>query len=309
LRKQPILHTAIILGVLLAALSLLFLPIWPWKGLLSDETLNLGHLPLFGLVAYLLLLLMRRKHGPGKGAFIGSLLGGLFLAAASEFAQTYTRRNADLRDFFHDVLGLVLVLGGVYVYRRRRLALTALYAVFALTSLGLALSPVTRLVLAAPKLVQAFPSLGSFEASWELAYWRAVGRSRVVRSQQVSSEGKWSLRVLCRPSPYPGTQITGFPKDWSSYRALRFDVYVPGSDTLKLYLRIDDRAVSGSRRHSLTRSYMLRPGWNKETLPMDDLAQAFGRAPGNVGRGIFFLADPKRSATFHLDNVALQWCP
>ena len=296
--------------MLLALLSLLFLHIRAPESLLGKEMLDFSHLPLFGLISYLLLLVVERKaKGPSRRsnkAFIRALLGTIILAGASELAQIYAQRKGDLNDFLYDMLGLLLVLGGMYVVQRRQPVLVGLYAVFALVSLSCTLYPIAQLGLAAPKYARAFPCLGSFEASWELIYWQPNYSSQIARCQEVSSEGVWSLKVVCSPCLYPGTQVSGFPKDWSAYKALRFKIYNPAADTLNLCLRIDSRAKTEPRAHRFSRSYAVYPGWNKKAVHIDDLAHAIGRAPHSIRLCIFFLYEPKQTTTFYLDNVMLS---
>lgn len=294
------------IGVVLAALlSMLFLRIHQPATSLGRQMLDLGHLPLFAVVGCLLLVATGWTRTRSAKALAGALAVGICLAGIGELGQTYVHRNANLRDFVHNLLGLALVFGGALALRRRRPVLAAIYVVLALAGVGLAVRPAARLVLGAPRLAGTFPRLGSFEERWELAFWHPTDRSQVGRSREVCSEGGWSLRVVCPPGPYPGVRVSDFPEDWAAYGSLRFDAYVPGTQPVKLYVRVDDQARSRPRS-SLTRTFVLAPGWNREAVGVDDLAQAVGRPPRHVRRCLFFLASPRQETTLYLDNVRLS---
>jgi hypothetical protein len=291
--------------LILALLSLLFFRIPRPGSLLRDEILNLGHFPLFGLVAYLLLAAQTGRRSRSKDLLL-SFVGTVALAAVAELGQGLVGRNVELKDFLHGVLGVAVLLGGVYAYRQRRPLLVGVHAAFAVASLTLVLVPVARLVLAAPKFARAFPHLASFEASWELAHWQPMSCAKLARSQTVSTQGGWSLEVACPPCSYPGAGLSDFPKDWSAYRALQFDTYVSDADTLRLYVRIDSQARGEARPHRFTRSFCLHPGWNQVIVPLDELARARGAPPRNVRLCLFFLRRPQQARTFSLDNIVLS---
>lgn len=290
--------------LILALLSPLFFRIPRPRSLLGDGILNLGHSPLFALVAYVLLAAQKTSRSKNRGLLL-SFVGATGLAGIAELCQSLVGRNAELKDFVHGLQGIAVLLGGVYAYRQRRPLLVGAYLAFALVSLTLILQPVARLAIAAPKFTQAFPRLGSFEASWELTHWQPTHCARLARSQAVSTQGGWSLEVVCPPCSYPGASLSDFPRDWSPYRTLRFDAYVSAQDTLKLYVRIDSQAIGEADAYRFVRSYRLHPGWNQAVVPTDELAGAKGTPPRHVRSCLFFLNRPEQSKTFFLDNVVL----
>jgi hypothetical protein len=223
---------------------------------------NWGHLPLFGVLA-LLLLAVGRSLVPALrrspiGAHVFAFASAALLGASTELLQGLVGRDASGRDWINDVAGAALFLGFAASFEsrgatrslthgQRRVWRAALVAVFLATAW-----PVFGWVLAYAQRDRAFPQLLEFESAWER-------RFLVLQSAELDSVPPppgWPLappwarvaRLSFSPDASHAAEFTGYSgffvdeihPDWRGYRDLVFLAFVPSREPVRLSLRIED---------------------------------------------------------------------
>jgi VanZ family protein len=229
-------RAAITVGCAILALLLVPLP--------RDRTLqaigDLGHAPIFGLLALALYRQLRRRSGAPEWAAVGAAFA-LALGAGGliELVQAAVGRRASLRDAAADAFGAAAALAWMFGVRAASARRRRLLAAASLGALGLAsLEPVLNLVDTAAQRLE-MPRLASFEQPLELSRWTFYG-SQASRTAGYHTHGTRGLRLDLRPGDFPGATLVWPPPDWTAWQSLRVDVDLDTGDPIPLTVRVED---------------------------------------------------------------------
>ncbi|MDT8421555.1 MAG: hypothetical protein RQ754_14095 [Desulfuromonadales bacterium] len=226
---------------------------------------------------------------------IGLTLGG---GLVIELAQTMVGRYLSLVDMFNNLLGSLLALLFFCPQRRvlpplRRHLLQGVILLLLLPS-GL---PLGRVLLDEYAARRALPVLADFESPGELARWSGADMSL---SEDIASHGRFALKAMLTTDRYSGVGFKYFPRDWSGYRGLSFDLYNPSAEPLRVTCRIHDRlhpASGNAYSDRFNRSYLLPPGgWTTIDIDLEQVAGAPQTRPLDLGQiaglGLFVTQQP-----------------
>ena len=208
---------------------------------LAHKAIRSLHGPGFGVVALLIVMLLRRDGRPIV-AYIKAAAFSMILAVVAEAAQIPGTREPQLSDLLVDALGILGFLGTAAVFDRgirsaigkRRAILLALIGIPALV---LTLIPTLWLSYALVMRSQSLPQILSFDETWEQTYssglddgleiipapagWPA-GSGNIAR---LHSAGRWGLMMHIRPHP-----------DWSDYVAVSFVAATSNEESRRIAL-------------------------------------------------------------------------
>jgi VanZ family protein len=110
----PALWAGSLLSVVLASL-------WPEVGradtAMETQWWNVGHVPAYGALTLLTLVVAGRRFPLSSGRSLGLALGLALLGMLLEVLQPYFGRTADVLDAIHNFFGVLLALGVFYVSR------------------------------------------------------------------------------------------------------------------------------------------------------------------------------------------------
>jgi hypothetical protein len=157
-----------------------------------------------------------------------------------------------------------------------------------------------------------FPVFSDFENPLEVYRW--VGDSEFDIDNSISSHGTSSLKIWLNTSKYSGVALKYFPTDWQGYRALKFNVYNPSSEPLKITCRVHDRQHTRGREPELyddrfNRTYLLNKGWAPITIDLEELADAPKNRRMDIsqiqGVGVFVVQLP-RTRVIYIDYIRLS---
>lgn len=248
------------LGCALALLMLLFvelrLPARRLVGVVEDA----AHGPLFGIIACIVLALLR----DGRGALSWSVSAQYFLATAiclalglaSELVQTLVPRDASFEDFVNDVLGSA---GGLAVYalfdsRVPRTPLRLRLAIVSVAAAAVLLFTVPILWAAAAywHRSQQFPVLVDGGSRLDLFFLAPLGTA-------VGRGPGGTVRIEFRAEPWPGVLLVEPKRNWTRYRSLVVDLENPNGVALPLGLRVHDRAHDQAYSDRFNREFELAP--------------------------------------------------
>lgn len=257
------------LFVIVATLLFMRLPVPPTYAGRTIE--NAGHLPVFFLVTYGLLIVLR-KDFKVEGVRLYALAGliGAGLGFLSEVIQQPLARDASWEDVFSDTVGTVCALA-VYALLDRRLRLprtTWLVAlVVALASVAFYVTPLVRMGVAYVHRNGQFPVLADFRSPVEPFWTVGYGTNRARKGD--------ALEVEFVGGPWPGVSLHEPVADWSGYRTLLIDVENPDDEKLEITVRVHDRGHWQNYSDRFNRHYELAAG-ERRTLKIDleDVARA-----------------------------------
>jgi len=205
---------------------------------LAHEAIRSLHGPGFGVVALLMLLLLRDRDRPAVG-YVKAAAFAMVLAAVAEAAQIPGPREAEIGDLLTDALGIFAFLGVAAIFDgvlRSEIAKwqVLLLALVSIPALALTLKPTIWLSYALVKRAQTLPQILSFDEAWEQTYSSGVdggleiipapdgwpeGSGQIAR---LHSAGKWGLMLHIRPHP-----------DWSGYAAVSFVAATSNDEELR----------------------------------------------------------------------------
>jgi VanZ family protein len=244
----------ILLLVVAAALLFARLPIPPTYAGRAIE--NAGHLPVFLLVTFGLLTVLRadyRVEGVRLYALAGLLGAGL--GFVSEVIQRPLARDASWEDVFSDAMGALCALA-LYALFDRRTAISrpqrlAAFVV-ALACLAFYLAPLVRMGQAYVQRNARFPVLVDFAARFEPVWIVGYGTNRnVIRG---------ALDVNFSGDGIPGVSLREPVPDWSGYKFLVVDVENPDAQVLNLGVRVHDRGHGQVFSDRFNRGFALAGG-------------------------------------------------
>jgi hypothetical protein len=242
----------------------------------SLETLwNLGHIFLFGLLAWTLLKSKRFKTKSLGWKTLHLFLITIIIGITIEFLQyKLSSGNPDLDDLGRNFIGsaLPLVFGQLKALHKQTRFFMQLIV---LILVAIQIKPVVLMALDECRALIQFPELSNFESTIELSRWS--GGANFSISNQYVIHGKHALKVRLNTDQYSGVSLDYFPSDWSGYKFLRFSVYNPDQQALKLVCRIhDSQHNKNDFKYSDRFSQEIRfhPGWNLILIDLKDVQRA-----------------------------------
>ena len=293
-----------------------------WSTLLGRTVQDFGHLPLFGAVATLLLLVLSKLSAPGSSVvrqYLTAFAIAATLGVVTELAQMVGPRDADLQDLLRNFSGAFSALLLVASVDRRlrdswiRRPLWRWGArLFALVVVAVMLLPLARVVDGYLARRDRMPLLYSFSQPKEMPFVRSrFGWVKFVESPEcwgrVAPEHAAEIRfgtkigaAIVFNEPYP---------DWSEFTMLALELCVPGGQPLTLGLRIDDQHRSVRYTDRYNRHLTLQPGVNKIRISLDEIARGPAERPldlERLERLVLFPVDPAGGYGFFLAPIELQ---
>jgi len=248
---------------------------------------ELGHVPLFGIVALLMLRFFRVLHGaaaPDSTVFLLALLAVAVLSLLAEAAQVLQPgRNASVGDALNNLTGALCFIAIAAALRPRLwrplghdgpLAARMLL-VGAVLALGLASLPLLSVAWSYSQRATVFPVLADLTGRWQKPFL-SVGRSElaVVKAPAGWTEqaGARVARLTFFDAPWPGFTVREPYPDWSGYDVLRFQVWSDNDAPMEIVLRVDDTRRDRPHSDRFNGSFIVTPGLNDFTVPLATIA-------------------------------------
>lgn len=303
----------LIVFVIASIFSSLFYPIAiEADRFLWNRLFDAGHLPLFFLASIVLYLALNQESGVRRVVLAGAI--SLLIAAVTELVQPYLNRSASWSDFLNSALGVILGVGGIYVWfisQKRIWRLVHIFLVFICSFF--VLLPAWYAWSAIKFRTSEHPVLGTFERSLELLLWSPIGwslggkPSRILISQPFREGDSSSLQVSGN-GRFVGVQFRSGKSDWSTLNLLKFDVY-SAVDEFPFFLRIDDKLENATYQDRFNKQFSLSKGWNRLEISIREIQDGPLHRQLNLKniRGVFFFTEGlEGKKSFNLDTVELQ---
>ena len=317
---------AVALGCLLVGiLSVLFLPM-PSHTFLWKAVNNFGHVPLFGLVAIVLLWISRmlsQSLGWSSRRQYGlALVGVLVLAFLTEALQLLdSARQTSLSDIVYDLVGGLCGLALFFIYDphppkswvpwRQRPRIFIL-SVCVIGLLVIPLLPVLERGYAHWDRANRFPSLLEFSSEWEMKFVEARDSTlQVVVPPVAWNKAKDDLvgKVEFHLKKYPGFYLNDPYPDWRDYTSLKFDIYSELSHVQQFAIRIDDAEYNRTYTDGFNRKLKVLPGINHVHIAIEDIRQSpVSREMDltSIRKVLFFTVSPPEEFTLYFDRIRLE---
>ncbi len=290
---------------------LLFADLGKSPSLLVDSLFDFGHVPLFMVVAAVVLRVLdtRERQKADLRVYAEAFAISLGFGAASEIVQHFLPdRSFELGDIGRDAAGALAFVLVAYQHRRpmphaRRVAMTGL-AVLAVLA---ALVPVAAAAADELRARRDFPLLASFETTYEMKRW-VVKEGSASRARTHATDGLYALELRLEPGVYPGATLDFPPRDWRGFESLAFDAYLEGTTPLPVTVRINDLEHNEQYADRYNKTFTLKPGANRVVIDLHEVERSpVGRRMdmGRIALVCLFSYQLKEPRTVYLDNVRL----
>jgi hypothetical protein len=249
---------------------------------------DIGHVPLFGVTALLMLRIVRVLRGsvsPERADFLIALLATAVLSLVAESLQLLQPgRNATVGDAAKNLVGAA---GFIAVAAALRPTLwrglgpdgpvaARLVLVAALLALGLAAMPLIEAGWNYQRRQAAFPVVADLSRGWQRPFL-SLGRAEVA---PVSAPAGWEdmagsrvARVTFLDVPWPGFNVREPYPDWSEYATLRFQVWSELDAPVEIVLRVDDTHRQREHADRFNTRLIVTPGLNDFSVPLETVAE------------------------------------
>jgi hypothetical protein len=192
----------------------------------------------------------------------------LVLGVTTELVQGLLGRDAELDDVVSDVVGS-LGASGVWILlqlrtsRERAARAGRLVAVLVcIATFGYWIHPIVTCAAAYWQRAARFPVLAQFNSQRDFYFLRSGGAEFRIVTTPGSTGGAadTGLDVDLDHGRWPGITLFEPAPDWLGYRTLAIDLSNPGSRTLALHVRVNDRAHNDEFDDRFNDSLSLAPG-------------------------------------------------
>jgi hypothetical protein len=282
---------------------------------------NLGHVPLFGLIAVILLWILQLTLGGRLGAihrYILAWIGAAGLGAISEYMQYFSPRNADLMDLVNDIAGAASFLALHYLIdarlsneeKKQRDRLRMPIRIAALAILLAVSIPVIRAAAASLHRRASFPEMYTFDSRFEKDFIKPQNAVLEFVDPPFEWKEKESRvgRITFLPAKYPGLEFEGPWPDWSEYRTLTIDIFSTADSTVFLTLMIKDDEIAGYKDR-FNRELRIAPGLNEIRIPVAEIENG----PENRRLDMasleaihLFMIEPREPLVLYIDDLFLE---
>lgn len=261
---------------ILSVLALVELFYIPGHSQLLQETNNVGHIPVFGILAVAMLHLVKlAAPSPWKQlprAYGVAFVLAAVLGAGSELVQYFTPRDASFDDLVRDLVGAASFLA-LYAalrdpdLRQVRKTSNSLRNKLLLVTASLWLLGGWSFLLSATAWANrniSFPVICDFD-SWLST--RSLDPIRASLELGVESDASGipasGTRVHFEGKDWPGVRVTDVYPDWSHYDSLVLEVAVEGNQPLFLGLAVADQEHNQEYDDRFSTGFEVDPGQHR----------------------------------------------
>ena len=282
---------------------------------------NFGHLPLFGLLAVIVLWLLRFSFGKRIDIpiqYVIAWMGAVGIGALSEYMQISTQRDADIVDWLIDIAGVTsflalhLTIDPWFVFRGNKLRIRHRIMLRFGAILIVSVSAIPLLISYSAQSYRntIFPVLYTFDSYFEQRYLDTGNADLHLVAPPPGWRGCESkvAEIVFFPSKYPTVYCNGPFPDWDGYRVLTMDVFYPADDSLTLQVMIKD-SLKAPYHDRYNGQVQVRPGYNRVEIPLSDIEQAPEDRRldlSSIAEICLFLVDPEQEIILYLDNLLLE---
>lgn len=288
------------------------------------EIHNFGHIPLFGIMAALILNLsfiflqtiIQKRYLHYILAFCITVMLGVIL----EFIQISGPRDADIGDIWRDIIGALIFLGIYLIYDSK---MTDLFSIMkkrvkTIVIIGLliliTLSILPAVIWGGAYLYRDwnFPTICGFESILENKFFRyqnAILEITTPPEGWLGIKSEHAGRLTFMPAKYPGLNIEEPYPDWTEYGVFCISIYSELENPVALYFRIDDLHYNQTWEDRFNYSFTVLPGYNQIDISIEEIRQG----PVNrkmdmtaIANILLFAHNPLDTFSVYIDDIILK---
>lgn len=294
----------------------------PSASLFWVELYNLGHIPLFGFMALLVIELSRSLAGrivARRWVHYAVALGIVaFLSLVTELLQTdMPGREASFGDGVNNVLGGACFLGIRAAFDRdfqrvREQGPRVALVVLSMLVLVAAFWPLLKLGWSYGMRGAAFPTVVDFVSDWQRPFV-LPGRSELILEGApdgwAGRAGQPVAALYILREPWPGVTVLEPYPDWRGYETLRFEIYSELEAVIDVEIQVHDTLSKQAYRDRFNRTFSIEPGLNRLAIATDDIRRGpRGRElnMGRISKIILIGRRPEKPFKLYLSEMRLE---
>ncbi len=297
----------------IALVALAWIPFDPGDNPLWNMLFDFGHFPALAVLTWLIYSGLRRAVPDARRRAIQSGLIAAGVAVAVELIQPFVGRTASFRDGWTGLLGVLVAVSAIAVWRPGATARSWRAAQLTASVLLGALCFWLPFVdwQSAQWRYTHLPLIADFEHRFEEGLWEPYGGTRdtptlIERSTELAASGEYALRVTTGSGSWAqGVTYDAGGLSWDTFDVLTLSVYNTGPSVTLIVMVLDD-LVPGGTRSPFVRKPVLDPGWNTLQFSIDDVRQGNGSEPLDLTDvRQLFLGTPEAAppGVFFVDDV------
>ena len=269
---------------------------------------DFGHVILFALLSSIVLRdskwLGRKKLSIQFTLIIGFtfILGSLI-----EVVQLYIGRTYEFIDVWRSIVGSLLAIVFSKEFKNVKSYIIKTARVFVLLLLLIATWPLIKSLTDEIQAKIDFPVIADFENPFELEKW--YGKCYATINEDFVFHGKKSLKAELLTVKYSGFSINYFPTDWQGYSTIKFNLYLPTADSLRLTCRIHDVGHNNKYNDRFNKSFYIKQGWNEIAFDLLDVINVPENRTmdiTNIKNFALFAISLKERKTIYFDYLRLE---
>jgi VanZ family protein len=309
-----------VLAICLALWVLNTLPM-PSDAVIWHAIYDAGHGPLFGVIAWSILSMLRvlMPAGSLRRVYAAAFTITAVLGALTEFLQLFSTRDADILDLMRNLAGagaVLLVRGALERSSTGRPRLEPVSKriaawVAAVVLMAGVFTPVAMTLRAYQEQTRRFPVLAEFDSWWEPTFVLATRAwlEPEALPDRFGEAGRKVGRWILYPREWPGLRIVEPVQDWSDRKAIRFEIWSGLDDELPMTLLVDDFHRRDHRQDRSRTRFVVHPGYNDirisleevRTDPKDRLLDM-----DQIGALYLYTTQPDKTLTIWIDSIRLE---
>lgn len=248
---------------------------------------NAGHIPFFYLWAYLFLHWQQPYFDRSPLLFSLLILILAFITGLSiEYLQALIGRQFSWQDLALDITGAALAIGQQwYLAKKMPPSWRKIIATVGLVIIAVVCTPLITTIADEASAYRQFPVLADFSTPFEID--RFSGNSHFSLASDKHKPDNKLLSVTFNTNKYSQLSLHYFNGDWRQFEQLRFDVFNPKEEALKLVCRIHDdqhHKNSFAFNDRFNKSYQLKEGWHQINILLEDVKAAPAGRQMNLAR-------------------------
>jgi hypothetical protein len=269
---------------------------------------DFGHVILFALFSSIVLKDSKWLGSKKLSIQFTLIIGFTFiLGSLIEVIQLYIGRTYEFVDVWRSIVGSLLGIVFSKEFKNVKPYIIKTARVFVLLLLLIATWPLIKSLTDETQAKIDFPIIADFENPFELEKW--YGHCYATINDEFVFHGNNSLKAELLTVKYSGFSISYFPTDWQGYSTIKFNLYLPTADSLRLTCRIHDVEHNNQFNDRFNKSFYIKQGWNEITFDLQDVIKAPENRKmdiTNIKTFAVFAISLKQRKTIYFDFLRLE---
>jgi hypothetical protein len=196
----------------------------------------------------------------------------VIIGALIEVVQLLIGRTSEFIDIWRSIVGSFIAIVFFKDYSNIKQYKIRIAKVIVFLLLFAATWPLIKTITDEIQAQIDFPVIANFENRFEIEKW--YGQSYLTLDEKYVVNGSYSLKAELLTTKYSGISISYFPTDWKDFSTVKFNVFFPDTDSLRLTCRMHDNIHNNQYKDRFNKSFFIKNGWNEISIYLEEVINA-----------------------------------